>query len=35
VYREVPTVREYRYITREDRVYLVDPRERVIVEEFD
>lgn len=35
VYREVPTVREYRYIDLENRSYLVDPRQRTIIEEID
>ena len=33
VYREVPTVREYRYIERGDDVYLVDPSSREVIEE--
>lgn len=35
VYREAPTLREYRYIHRENRTYLVDPTERTVIEEFD
>jgi hypothetical protein len=35
VYRTVPAVREYRYIQRDSRAYLVEPRERVIIEEID
>jgi hypothetical protein len=35
VYREVPTVREYRYIDMDDRSYLVEPRRRTIIEEID
>ena len=35
VYREAPSLREYRYIHRENRTYLVDPRERTVIEEFD
>lgn len=34
VYREVPTVREYRYIERGDDVYLVDPADRRVIEEI-
>lgn len=33
IYREVPTVREYRYIERGDDVYLVDPSSREVIEE--
>lgn len=33
VYREVPSVREYRYIGRGDDVYLVDPSTREVIEE--
>jgi hypothetical protein len=33
VYREVPSVREYRYIERGDDVYLVDPSSREVIEE--
>jgi len=35
VYREAPTLREYRYIQRENRTYLVDPTERRVIEEID
>lgn len=35
VYREAPALREYRYIHRENRTYLVDPGERRVIEEFD
>lgn len=35
VYREAPSLREYRYIQRENRTYLVDPRERMVIEEID
>ena len=35
VYREAPSLREYRYIHRENRTYLVDPRERTVIEDFD
>ncbi len=33
VYREVPEVREYRYIERGDDLYLVDPSSRRVIEE--
>jgi hypothetical protein len=33
VYRDVPAVREYRYIERGDDVYLVDPSSRRVIEE--
>jgi hypothetical protein len=35
IYREVPTVRQYRYIDMDNRSYLIEPRERVIIEEID
>jgi Protein of unknown function (DUF1236) len=35
VYRESPTLREYRYIERENRTYVVEPRERTIIEEIE
>jgi len=35
VYREVPTVREYRYIRSGAGVYLVDPGTRRVIEEID
>lgn len=35
VYREAPSLREYRYIHRENRTYLVDPRERTVIEEIE
>jgi hypothetical protein len=35
VYREAPALREYRYIHRENRTYLVEPTERRVIEEFD
>ena len=35
VYREAPELREYRYIHRENRTYVVDPRERLVIEEID
>jgi hypothetical protein len=33
VYRDVPSVREYRYIERGDDVYLIDPSSREVIEE--
>ena len=35
VYREVPSAREYRYIELENRSYLIEPREHVIIEAID
>ena len=35
VYRDAPALREYRYIHRENRTFLVEPRERMVIEEFD
>jgi hypothetical protein len=35
VYREAPALREYRYIHRDSRTYIVEPRERRVIEEFD
>jgi hypothetical protein len=35
VYRESPALREYRYIERDNRTYLIEPRERTIIEEID
>jgi hypothetical protein len=35
VYRESPGLREYRYIHRENRTYVVEPRERRVIEEID
>lgn len=35
VYRDAPTLREYRYIKRDSRTYIVEPRERRIIEEID
>lgn len=35
VYRDAPELREYRYIHRENRTYVVDPRERMVIEEID
>jgi hypothetical protein len=34
-YRDAPTLREYRYISRGSRTYVVEPRERTIIEEID
>lgn len=35
VYREAPELREYRYIHRENRTYVVEPSERRVIEEID
>ncbi len=35
VYRESPALRDYRYIHRENRTYVVEPQERRIIEEID
>ncbi|MBA2401148.1 MAG: DUF1236 domain-containing protein [Bradyrhizobium sp.] len=35
VYRDAPSLREYRYIHRENRTYLVDPGEHRVIEEID
>ena len=35
VYREAPSLREYRYIHRENRTYLVEPKGRMVIEEID
>lgn len=35
IYRESPTLREYRYIERDNRTYVVEPHERTIIEEID
>ena len=35
VYRESPSLRDYRYIERENRTYVIEPRERTIIEEID
>jgi Protein of unknown function (DUF1236) len=35
VYRESPSLREYRYIHRDNRTYVVEPQERRIIEEID
>jgi hypothetical protein len=33
--REAPALREYRYIERDNRTYVVAPRERTVIEEID
>ncbi|WP_407113930.1 DUF1236 domain-containing protein [Bradyrhizobium sp. LMG 9283] len=35
VYREAPDLREYRYIHRDTRTYVIEPRERRVIEEID
>ena len=35
VYRESPRLREYRCIERGNRTYVIEPRERTIIEEVD
>jgi Protein of unknown function (DUF1236) len=35
VFRDAPTLREYRYINRENRTYIIEPRERRVIEEID
>lgn len=35
VYRDAPALREYRYIHRENRTYMIEPRERMVIEEID
>lgn len=35
VYRESPSLREYRYIHRDNRTYVVEPHERRVIEEID
>jgi DNA mismatch repair ATPase MutL len=35
VYREAPSLREYRYINRDSRTYIVEPGERRVIEEID
>lgn len=35
VYRDAPTLREYRYINRDSRTYIVEPHERRVIEEID
>jgi hypothetical protein len=34
-YRDAPVLREYRYIHRDDRTYVVEPQERRVIEEID
>lgn len=35
VYRDAPDLREYRYINRDSRTYIVEPHERRVIEEID
>jgi hypothetical protein len=35
VYRTSPSLREYRYFERDNRTYVVEPRERTIIDEID
>jgi hypothetical protein len=35
VYQDAPALREYRYLHRENRTYLVDPAERTVIDDFD
>ncbi|TQF32349.1 DUF1236 domain-containing protein [Bradyrhizobium sp. UNPA324] len=35
VYRDAPDLREYRYIHRDSRTYVIEPRERRVIEEID
>ena len=35
VYREAPSLRDYRYIHRDSRTYIVEPQERRVIEEID
>jgi hypothetical protein len=35
VYREAPALRDYRYIYRDNRTYVVEPTERTVIEEID
>ena len=35
VYRDAPTLREYRYINRDSHTYIVEPHQRRIIEEID
>ena len=35
VYRESPGLRDYRYIERDNRTYVIEPREGTIIEEID
>jgi hypothetical protein len=34
-YRDAPVLREYRYLHRDNRTYVVEPQERRIIEEID
>jgi hypothetical protein len=34
-YREAPALREYRYINRGSRTYVIEPRERTVIEQLD
>jgi Protein of unknown function (DUF1236) len=34
-FRDAPTLREYRYINRENRTYIIEPRERRVIEEIE
>ncbi|MCK1626522.1 DUF1236 domain-containing protein [Bradyrhizobium sp. 160] len=35
VYRDAPDLREYRYLHRDTRTYVIEPRERRVIEEID
>jgi hypothetical protein len=35
VYRDAPTLREYRYINRDSHTYIVEPQDRRVIEEID
>jgi hypothetical protein len=35
VYREAPSLREYRYLERDNRTFLIEPRERRVIEEIE
>ena len=35
VYRESPSLRDYRYIERDNQTYVIEPRERTIIEAID
>lgn len=35
VYQDAPDLREYRYIHRDSRTYMIEPRERRVIEEID
>ena len=35
VYRDAPTLREYRYIERGPRTYIIEPHERTVIDEID